>query len=326
MTHTENIHRSGMTAIAAVLALSSTAVFAQDATVSQPVTETPATTAPVADSLAPVTTTTTTETSTEVANDPLAPAAAATTPAARTVTRRTTTRQTASVPRPARTTTAAQSAVVSPVTAAEPAPPVAVPIAPLATEMAPVTGPPAQETSLFSDDMLPIAGAAGLGLLALLGAGVAMRRRKRRDAEQFAADEWIEPALVAAPARVEPAPAIAPRIAPRITPTPAFGWNGTPARAAPVAAAAAMPEGDHGRHVEAAYRGPTPDNPSLSLKTRIKRAAFFDQRERLVAKGKAVPVEAGAGLPAAMASEASQVRDTVTARPPRPMKPKFEPA
>jgi len=43
--------------------------------------------------------------------------------------------------------------------------------------------------------------------------------------------------------------------------------------------------------------GPTPDNPSLSLKKRLKRAAFFDQRERDVAAGEAVPVEADAGLP-----------------------------
>jgi len=53
-------------------------------------------------------------------------------------------------------------------------------------------------------------------------------------------------------------------------------------------------------HVERAMRGPTPDNPSLSLKKRLKRAAFFDQRERLAAEGKAVPVEADAGLPDAL--------------------------
>ena len=36
----------------------------------------------------------------------------------------------------------------------------------------------------------------------------------------------------------------------------------------------------HARHTQAAYDGPTLDNPSLSLKTRLKRAHFFDQRER----------------------------------------------
>jgi hypothetical protein len=50
-------------------------------------------------------------------------------------------------------------------------------------------------------------------------------------------------------------------------------------------------------HVDRAMRGPTPDNPSLSLKKRMKRAAFFDQRDRDVAAGKAEPVDAEAGLP-----------------------------
>ena len=39
-----------------------------------------------------------------------------------------------------------------------------------------------------------------------------------------------------------------------------------------------------GRHVQAAYRGPTPDNPSLSLKNRLRRASFFDQQERRAAE------------------------------------------
>jgi hypothetical protein len=49
--------------------------------------------------------------------------------------------------------------------------------------------------------------------------------------------------------------------------------------------------------VEQARLGPTPDNPSLSLKKRLKRAAFFDQRDREMAAGNAVPIEADAGLP-----------------------------
>ena len=42
-----------------------------------------------------------------------------------------------------------------------------------------------------------------------------------------------------------------------------------------------------------------PDNPSLSLKTRLKRAAFFDKREREVEAGEAEPVDPEAGLPEA---------------------------
>jgi hypothetical protein len=56
-------------------------------------------------------------------------------------------------------------------------------------------------------------------------------------------------------------------------------------------------------HVDRAMLGPTPDNPSLSLKKRLKRAAFFDQREREVAAGTAEPVEADAGLPDQMVED-----------------------
>lgn len=56
-------------------------------------------------------------------------------------------------------------------------------------------------------------------------------------------------------------------------------------------------------HVDRARRGPTPDNPSLSLKKRLKRAAFFDQRERLAAQGRAAPVDSDAGLPEHIAGE-----------------------
>lgn len=56
-------------------------------------------------------------------------------------------------------------------------------------------------------------------------------------------------------------------------------------------------------HVERAMRGPTPDNPSLSLKKRLKRAAFFDQRDRAVAEGRAEPVTGEAGLPGHVAGE-----------------------
>ena len=56
-------------------------------------------------------------------------------------------------------------------------------------------------------------------------------------------------------------------------------------------------------HVDRAMRGPTPDNPSLSLRKRLKRAAFFDKRDREVAQGKAEPVDADAGLPEAAVDE-----------------------
>ena len=104
-------------------------------------------------------------------------------------------------------------------------------------------------------------------------------------------------------------------------PISAFGWNGS-AMAAPAPALSPLPNGvvaDKGSHVEAAYRGPSPDNPSMSLKKRLKRATFFDQRARQVAKGEAVPVAPGAGLPAAMAKQASRIAGAVKAHAPRPM-------
>ena len=61
--------------------------------------------------------------------------------------------------------------------------------------------------------------------------------------------------------------------------------------------------GSNESHVDRAMRGPTPDNPSLSLKKRLKRAAFFDQRERDVAAGEAEPVDADAGLPDALSDD-----------------------
>lgn len=60
-------------------------------------------------------------------------------------------------------------------------------------------------------------------------------------------------------------------------------------------------------HVDRAMLGPTPDNPSLSLKKRLKRAAFFDQRDREAAAGKAVPVDPGAGLPEQMVEDIEEL-------------------
>jgi hypothetical protein len=62
-------------------------------------------------------------------------------------------------------------------------------------------------------------------------------------------------------------------------------------------------------HVDRAMLGPTPDNPSLSLKKRLKRAAFFDRREREVAAGEAVPVDTDAGLPEQMVEDIEKLED-----------------
>jgi hypothetical protein len=62
-------------------------------------------------------------------------------------------------------------------------------------------------------------------------------------------------------------------------------------------------------HVDRAMLGPTPENPSLSLKTRLKRAAFFDKRDREVAAGKAEPVDADAGLPEQMVDDIAELEE-----------------
>jgi len=120
----------------------------------------------------------------------------------------------------------------------------------------------------IDSEALPIAGILGLGVLAVGGAAFALRRKRREDDEeefQLEREALAEPA--AAPAAVAPV-AIAPR-ATAATPAPA-----------PKILPGGMDISKFGRHAQAAYMGPTPDNPSLSLMRRLKRASFFDQRER----------------------------------------------
>jgi hypothetical protein len=124
-----------------------------------------------------------------------------------------------------------------------------------------------------------------VGILLLAGGAFALSRRKRRDGEDEMVYETIEP-------EATPAVVMVPASAP-IAPAPM-----APAMAA---TASALPDGfdisRFGPHVQAAYRGPTEDNPSLSLKARLKRAAFYDRRERLAAESGMAPA------PAATAAE-----------------------
>jgi len=292
MTHRTSKIRPATTAIAAVLALSSTQLLAQTAPDAvQPVTVAPVTT--VMDS-APVVTTPS-EPLTTSTSDPLAPSAKST---ATKSTKSATTHRTASVVRPAKAAPpVAQAPVAAPVAApveTVEAAPIMVTAAPAAPAVAAVATPPAQNASVSSSGMLPIAGAAGLGFLGILGVGLAMRRRKRRNEEEFAAAEQDELA-VEAPAQTDPLfdePAFAPRTA---DPALALG-----AAAAPAETPSDCVDAAPGSHVEAACEGPTADNPSLSIKKRLKRAHFFDQREFLAAAGEVAPMAADAGLPDAI--------------------------
>lgn len=158
-------------------------------------------------------------------------------------------------------------------------------VAPLPEPVA--AAPVAQSTDSVSDDMLPIAGAAGLGILAFAGAAFAMRRRRRTD-DDVMVDEPVHEPVVRRPAPVQAA-AVQPIAAAPVAAL-AFKWGIEPAA-----------DSRSVNRIESAKRGPTPDNPSLSLKKRLKRAAFFDQRDRQMAVGMGTPVPATAGLPNAMA-------------------------
>ncbi len=290
------LNRSGLAAIAAATALITTPALGQETV---PATPDPAPI--VADEPLTVEPLPTPAPAAETASDPLAPAATTTTRSARPT--RATAAPAARAPAPAaRSTAPAAAAPVAsaPVAAtADPLPPVdPAMVAPLPE---PVAATPAAPTSdsMIDEDMLPIAGAAGLGILALAGAGFAMRRRRRNNENneaELVEETWHEPAMSrpAPVATAKPIAATAPVMATAPAAASAFGWSSAPRQEAPIGRAKPF------NRIEAAKRGPTPDNPSLSLKKRLKRAAFFDQRDRQIAAGMGTPISATAGLPDAM--------------------------
>lgn len=273
-----------MTALAAAIALSSPAL-AQS--LDEPVvTTTPAvevTPEPVAaDPVVPIA---------DTSADPLAAEAAPAT----TVRKAAPARASAARSRPA----AARAS--SPAISAAPAAAIAAPVAepPVAQPLPPPTeiaaGPIDEPTNSTINDMLPAVAIGGVALLLLIGAVLAVRRRRRRAEEAENADgQYVE---TDAEAAAEPAMTVEPEPA-YVEPEPA-----KPAfvAAAPVAAAVAMPalgsdevEGPvtelpedfdlsrFGHNVQQAYKGPTEDNPSLSLKHRLRRGSGMDAQERVL--------------------------------------------
>lgn len=303
--------RAGATAIAAVLALSSTSVLAQDAQPAQPaptMSDSPAT-AP-----APATTTEVAPAATDSSATAVDSTATTPTPVsnhkATKVSRSTTLKRTVQVaaakPAPVTTRTvskttetrepaktAATKPASSPGTTAAAAPPAQTSQSQV-TPIVDVNNAPvktAQAKPMKKKDDAPIiAAGSALAFLAIGGAAVGLSRRKREDEEMMQDEAMVdEPGAEAEPAVRDPIfeeepPMIAPEVA-------AFGWADRPRTA----------DGVDGRSgetwVERAYRGPSPDNPSLSLRKRLKRAAFFDKRDREVAAGEAQRVDADAGLP-----------------------------
>jgi hypothetical protein len=290
---------SALPAIAAAVALSSTPLLAQEVPPAQPTTTEPATNTPPTSTSTPTTDEPTTTAADSITAAPATTDAAATAPSRTTRTAHRTTYGGSAKAAPA---PAASHTVTSRIVHAAPLA-AAAPVAPAnrTSHVDPVVDlsaqPPAPRLAAVKrakkkDATLPIAGGA-LAFLAIGGVAVAMTRR--RDEEEEVAEKVEHEPVAAAP---EP---VIHEEQPSIVGPSAFAWGESQR---PRAASSDQDDRRPGETwVERAYRGPTADNPSASLRTRLKRAAFFDKRERDVAAGVAEPIDLDAGLPDAMIEE-----------------------
>jgi hypothetical protein len=159
---------------------------------------------------------------------------------------------------------------------------------------------PAPAAPKHADETLPIMG--GGALVLLVGGAVAIAAaRRRREREPVLGYEIQDQPLhseTARPQMLHEQPAM---VAPSAS---AFSWGGSDHAHDPQVEHAGRRQGES--WVERAYRGPSADNPSLSLRKRLKRAAFYDKREREAAQGTARPLEADAGLPESMTDTTRQ--------------------
>lgn len=187
-------------------------------------------------------------------------------------------------------------------------------MADMAAKPAPAQSAPAESGETWAEQNALELGGGALALLGLGAGAIAITRRRRRVREDdwyedqaatdYSEDEIAAEPLAAEPvAHAEPAPPLhEPEVVAAAPPAEAsaFAW-GNQQPAAQAADESGRRPGE--TWVGRAYRGPSPANPSLSLRARLKRAAFFDKREREVAAGTAAPVEADEGLPEAMVEE-----------------------
>jgi hypothetical protein len=302
--------RSAMTAIAAVLALSPAPLFAQSApdpvpeSTTEPVTPDPLAPEPVAPE-GPVVTDTASQPAktSEPAAKPKAAARRPTATARSSATRSSVATATEPVANPAPAT---EESANAPVAAAPVAPPPTVPAENAAADQARQA---AADRAQQLDDTLELVGAAGAGLLALAGAGLALRSRKRRSEEERLEEaKW---AIIEA----SPDPESQVEREPAFTRAPTSMHDPAPANSAiPTGAPATrLPNGfdlsRFGPHVQAAYRGPTPDNPSLSLKYRLRRAGALDQQAHRAANEAAARPAAQAPTKPAWAQPAQTARE-----------------
>lgn len=171
-----------------------------------------------------------------------------------------------------------------------------------------VPAPPAKQAPTTAkigpfDEQTAELGGGALVMLAL-GAGAFAILRSRRRREDVEWDESAE-AETRDPLFDEPMfqqkPATTMEHRPATSEASAFGWDKSEPCDEPMDDGSDRCPGE--TWVERAHRGPSPANPSASLKHRLSRAAFFDKREREVAAGRAKPIEPDAGLPEAMVEE-----------------------
>lgn len=301
MAHTKII-RPAMTAIAAVIAFSSAPVVAQSADVPVDQTATPvieSTPIPVAvDPIAP-------DASPTIAAEPVARTKVAT-PRKAAATRPTVTRARPAAPAPTVARAAAPAAAISAPVAEAPAVaslPIAAPAA-----AAPVAQAPATESTIA---VLPTVALGALALLVLLGGALAIRTRRRRRAEEAETTEWQQDVEAPSVAEADLAMTAEPEFAPAEPAVAAFAAEPNTASETDFAEHQTdLPEGfdisRFGPNVQDAYRGPTEDNPALSLKQRLRRAHGMDQQERKLAD----EVEAVTGEPVLDESEAQDQAET----------------
>ncbi|MGE0776410.1 MAG: hypothetical protein AB7G25_17925 [Sphingomonadaceae bacterium] len=279
MTYAPPTLRPGMTALAAALALTSTPLLAQSADMAAPVSPDPVIVSPEqpveASPSAPNAALNIPSITINMDDAPVASDAASTetsSPAAAPPV-------TAATPEPsvqretAETTKPVISAPVDSVPAAAPraveapAPESVLPTPPVAVAVTPAPNvspaPVITEETVAASDEIALGAGGILGALALIGGAFAFMGRRRR---------YRDEAVIAATPAEQPEAFVAPAITPR---------SSAPTATMP---SAMLPSGfdmsRYGPHVQAAYRGPTDDNPSLSLSRRLKRARFYDQRAR----------------------------------------------
>ncbi|HEY0594857.1 LPXTG cell wall anchor domain-containing protein [Sphingopyxis sp.] len=272
-----------MSAIAAFLALSTPAAFAQE---TPTVTMTPPVAAPVPQTPPAVPEPTATapvavpQAAQPVAPKPIIRVPLDIAPAETVAEPKAAPRAVTPAPRAEQSAQRARPVAAARVAAAPATPPVAE--APLLDEAAPIATPatvavepvaeaaplPAEKANTGGNDFpWELAGGAA-ALLIVGGAGLAFARRRRDVGEEEPAYEYA------------PAPAAEPATAGQQWVTPAYMPR---EQAAPrtVPAFAAAPSGSMGRHEAMAMAGPTPDNPFATLNKRLKRARFLDRQERV---------------------------------------------